>query len=73
MKQFDLGSREIMNKHAPLQTKKFKRPQPPWIDAQYREERAKRRKYEREWKRMRTEHNSDRYIRQKALCMELCA
>ena len=73
VKQFDSISREIMDKHAPLQTKKFKRPQPPWIDAQYREERAKRRKYEREWKRMRTEHNRDRYIRQKALCMELCA
>ena len=44
VKQFDLVSREILNKHAPLQTKKFQRPRPPWIDAQYRKERAIKKK-----------------------------
>ena len=39
-----------MNKHAPLQTKKYKRPQHPWIDAQYKKERAKRGKYAKAWK-----------------------
>ena len=73
VKQFDSISREIMDKHAPLQTKKYQRPQPPWIDAQYRKERARRRKYEKEWKKMRTKLHRERYIKQKELCMELCA
>ena len=73
VRQFDSMSRKIVDKHAPLQTKKFQRPQPPWIDTEYKKERAKRRKYEKEWKRMRTDQHREQYIKQKKLCMQLCA
>ena len=73
VRQFDSMSRKIVDKHAPLQTKKFQRPQPPWIDTGYQKERVKRRKCEKEWKRIRTDQHRERYIKQKTLCMELCA
>ncbi len=64
-------SSTVMNNHAPVLTKSVKTSTAPWIDAEYKLNRATRRKYEREWKRRKTEESRRNYVNQKNLCVEL--
>ena len=63
--EFDSKSREILDKHAPLVLWKRKCGEPPWLDQEYRKNRALRRKYERLWKKQRTDMNMQNYLNQK--------
>lgn len=49
---FNSGIRDLIDKHAPLQTKVItKRPNAPWYTEELREAKQKRRKAERKWRR----------------------
>ena len=69
--QYDELSRAVMDKHAPVVSRKRKTCEASWIDQEYKKQRALRRKYERVWKRRRTEENKNNYINQKNLCIEM--
>ena len=70
---YDTLTRKVVDKHAPLVTKSIKRnEEPPWMDADFKQNRAKRRKLEKKWKRNSTEENREAYIIQRRLCAELC-
>ena len=60
--EYDVASRLIVDRHGPLVTRKQVATPIAWMDAEYRESRAKRRKYERIWKKNRTEENRNNYI-----------
>ena len=53
--QFRKSLSSITNKHAPVITNKKKQGEPLWIDNEYRQCRATRRKLERKWKKQRTD------------------
>ena len=63
-------SRIVMDKHAPIVTRKRKTCEVAWIDTEYRKNRAKRRRFERVWKKNRTDENRNNYIEQKRVCAE---
>ena len=69
--QFDDLSRKVMDKHAPVVCKKQRTGEAPWIDQEYRRNRSLRRKYERAWKKNRSEENRNNYVNQKNVCVEL--
>ena len=69
--QFDKMSREVVEELSPIMTRKINPSEAAWIDKEYRESRALRRKYERVWKSSRTEENRISYVDQKALCIEM--
>ena len=45
--------------------------EPVWLDREYRESRALRRKFERIWKKDKSEENKNNYIQQKKRCTEM--
>ena len=61
----------VLDKHAPVRTRTNRATEPQWIDQEYRRCRAVRRKYEKLWKRTRTDTNKTNYINPKQLCNEL--
>ena len=69
--QFDETSRKVVEKHSPLQTRTVRSVGAVWMDAEYRRNRAKRRKLEKAWKKNRTEENMKNYIEQKQICTQL--
>ena len=69
--QFNQNARKVMDEHAPLLTWNKRTNGPIWMDNEYRRNRALRRKYERTWKRSRTDTNRTNYIQQKKLCVEM--
>ena len=69
--QYHNLSSDIVDKHSPIQTRIYKTNEPPWIDQEYKKCRAVRRKFEKLWKRTRTETNRVNYINQKKVCAEL--
>jgi hypothetical protein len=69
--EFDKVSLELMDKYAPLVSWNKKSNSPPWLDAEYKKNRALRRKCERAWKKNKTEENMKNYTEQKKRCMEL--
>ena len=56
--KFDTISREVVDELAPILTRTVKTNQAAWIDDEYRDNRALRRKYERRWKNNLTEENN---------------
>ena len=67
---YDTLSRGIVEKHAPIITKTIKKNlDPPWMDAEYKQNRSKRRKLEKEIKR--NNEKRDEYIKQRKLCAEM--
>ena len=44
---------------------------PPWIDIEYRKNRALRRKYEKQWRRKGTEVCKEMYVNQKQICIDM--
>ena len=69
--QYDEVSRSVMDKHSPIQTRKLRSTEAAWMDTEYRKSRAKRRKFERMWKKNRTEENKINYINQKQICTQM--
>ena len=63
--QYHQLSASIVDKHSPLLEMKCPTTKPSWIDMEYKQNRALRRKFEREWKKNRTEENKQSYITQK--------
>ena len=63
----DKGNK-LIEKHAPLRRCKYKPRAVPWMDAEYKKNRALRRKFEKKWKAHPTEVNRLRYAKQKSLC-----
>ena len=68
---YDDLSRKIVDRHAPVLSKARKAQNPPWIDQEFRKNRALRCKAERDWRKNRTEENRIKYIEQKRLCIEM--
>ena len=64
-------SLSVVDKHSPILQRKCKTTQPQWIDQEYKKSRQVRRKYERDWKKDRTEESMNKYIEQKAKCVQL--
>ena len=69
--QYHSLSLSVVDKHSPVVVKKCQPSTAPWIDTEYKRNRAMRRKYEREWKNNRTEENRTKYIDQKKVCSDL--
>ena len=69
--KFDEESTAIMNKYAPEVSRKQKVDEPAWLDVEYKRNRALRRKYERIWRRSKTDENMTIYIQQKKLCTDM--
>ena len=69
--EIDRLSLELMDKYAPMVTWKKKGSHPPWMDNEYKQNRALRRKYERAWKKRRTDENMLLYTQQKKRCTEI--
>ena len=57
-----------MDKYAPMTSWTKKDNGPPWLDAEYKKNRALRRKFERTWRKDRTNENMLKYAQQKKLC-----
>ena len=66
----DLSS-SVVNEHSPLVTRTCANAYPPWIDQEFKESRALRRKFEKVWKKDRTDINRTNYIEQKKRCADL--
>ena len=64
-----------LNQHAPIQTKivsdKPRRPDPEWMDTEYKNERKIRRKLERDSKRLQTNESTLKYVEQRDKCVSL--
>ena len=56
------GTSNVLDKHAPVRQRTNRATETPWIDQEYRRCRAVRRKYEKLWKRTRTDTNKTNYI-----------
>ena len=69
--QYHNLSLAVVDEHSPILKKKVTSDQPIWIDKEYKNARATRRKFERDWKKSRTDVNRVRYMNQKKLCSEL--
>ena len=64
-------SLSVVNEHSPLVKMTCATTYPPWIDQEFKESRALRRKYEKVWKKDRTDLNRTNYIEQKKRCADL--
>ena len=69
--QYHNRSKAVVDTHAPIVERTLKNSTPSWLDQEYKQNRALRRKYEREWKRNRTETTKCKYIDQKKICADL--
>ena len=67
----DKQSVGVVEKHAPIVSGKKKDGTPPWLDVEYKRNRALWRKYESAWRKSRTDENMLNYTQQKKLCMEM--
>ena len=67
------SSQNVVDKHSPMITRRVRTADAPWMDTEYRVNRAKRRKYERSWIKNRTDENKTNYIEQKRICSEMAS
>ena len=63
--QYHNQSKAVVDGHSPIIEKVCRSSTPQWMDQEYKKCRALRRKYEREWRKNRTEVNKQKYIDQK--------
>ena len=69
---FESSSQKLIEKHAPLITKNVRgQSTTPWVDTEFKQSRTLRRKYERKWRRNKTEENRKKYVEQRKLCAEM--
>ena len=69
--EIDRISKEVMDEYAPLVAWTKKVGDPQWMDAEYKKHRAVRRKFERKWRKDRSDENMVNYTEQKKRCTEL--
>ena len=69
--QYDDASRRVVDQHSPLVSRRVGVSREAWMDSEYRNNRAKRRMFERKWKKRKTEENRINYINQKEVCTQL--
>ena len=70
---YDEITRTIVDKHAPLVSRKVKLSNDPrWMDLEFKQNRSLRRKLERKWKMQKTDTNREAYVKQRNLCAEMC-
>ena len=69
--QYHTLSKAVVDEHSPVVEVKCPVTKPPWLDSEYKKSRALRRKYEKDWKRCRTELSRRNYVNQKKLCAEM--
>ena len=66
------SSHELIDKHAPVITKKLKlNRKPPWVDEEFMRSRSKRRKLEKCWKKNKNDETRNSYIEQRNICAEM--
>ena len=66
------STEKLVEKYAPLITRTVSNRQSvPWMDEEFRTNRSKRRKLEREWKKNKTNENRKKYIDQRKLCADM--
>lgn len=70
-KQYHRLSTTVVDKHCPVIKLKCTANKPPWIDIEYRKNRALRRKYEKQLRRNRTEVCKEMYVNQKQICIDM--
>ena len=59
---------------APLQTRTFTSSfSPPWMDQEYKNNRATRRRLERKWRKSGQQEDKSLYVQQRKLCSKVCA
>ena len=69
---FRVSAEELLNELAPMITKTVSRKTgPKWVDAEYKSERAKRRKLEKLWRKSKSEKDHKEYIAQRNICAQL--
>ena len=73
LQMFNQCSKEVLDLHAPIQTKMIKTDtgHPPWVDGEYRMQRAKRRQLERLYKRTKNRDHKNNFNKQARLCRKL--
>ena len=69
--QYHELSKAVVDEHSPIVKVKCVVDEPRWIDKEYKQQRILRRRYEKVWKKDRTEQNMKNYIDQKNICVEL--
>ena len=69
--QYHTLSKAVVDKHSPVVEVKCAVTKPPWLDNEYKNSRALRRKYEKEWKKNKTEVCRTKYVNQKKVCAEM--
>ena len=66
--QYTNGLSSLLDKHAPLKTKRLNKPAPVWITQQYRDAKRHRRQFERAWRRNPSIQNRSKLRRQINKC-----
>ena len=63
----------VFDDHAPLQNRTFTTTaeSPPWVDVEYKSNRATRRRLERKWKKSKIPTDKTEYVRQRDLCAKM--
>ena len=70
--EFKEPAENLLNELAPITTMTVnKRIGPQWVDSEFREARAERRKLEKRWQRSKSEESHRQYIAQRNLCAKL--
>ena len=68
-KRFDELSRAVIEKHAPVKKKIINLDKaPPWMDTEYKQNRAQRRRLEKKWKKSKLANDREAYISQRKTC-----
>ena len=66
-----VGVTQVLNKHAPIISRKAKRQSDEWLSDSYRMARSLKRQFERMWRKHKTQFNSSRLRKQIAWCSRL--
>ena len=69
--QYITGVTQVLDKHAPIISRKAKQHSDEWLSASYRMARSLRRQFERRWRKHKSELNRSRLRRQIAWCNRL--
>ena len=69
---FQESTHKLLDLHAPIVTRRTRKHcNVPWVDAEFKNCRAKRRRLERIWRRTKNTESRDNYMTQRKLCAEL--
>ena len=65
------ASQSVVDQHSPVETRRKRSEEAPWMDKEYRQNRTIHRQLERKWKKNRSDENRSNYVSQKKVCTEL--